>query len=310
MNTAEPFNQKKLFGINNHLLELIKLYKDNNYPNKLLLSGSKGIGKSTLAYHFINYVLSEDENYKYDIDKFEINPESPTYKTILNKSNANLIVIDINAEKKSIDISQIRDLINNLNKSSFNIKPRFVLIDNIELLNKNSINALLKVLEEPNESVHFILINSNKNILPTLLSRCINYKIKLTNKECLEIINQLFDNKLDDLINPDFVNYYSTPGNIHNLLKFADQYKYDLLDLDLKKLIIIIIKENHYKKDLFVKNMLFYLIEFYFRKLSSPFSIEINKKYSYFIQKISDTKNFNLDEESLFMEFNEDILNG
>ena len=76
MNIAEPFSQKKLFGINNHLLEFIRLYKTNNYPNKILLSGSKGIGKSTLAYHFINYVLSEDEHYKYDIDNFEINSES------------------------------------------------------------------------------------------------------------------------------------------------------------------------------------------------------------------------------------------
>ena len=310
MNIAEPFSQKKLFGINNHLLEFIRLYKTNNYPNKILLSGSKGIGKSTLAYHFINYVLSEDEHYKYDIDNFEINSESSTYKTILNKSNTNLIVIDINFEKKSIDINQIRDLITSLNKSSFNNKPRFVLIDNIELLNKNSINALLKVLEEPNQNVHFILINSNKKILPTLLSRCINYKIKLKNKECLEIINQLCGEKLDNLINKDFVNYYSTPGNIFNLLKFADEYKYDLLNLDLKKLLKIIIKENYYKKDLFVKNILFYLIEFYFRKLSSPFSIHINKRYSYFIKKISDTKNFNLDEESLFAEFNEEILNG
>ena len=310
MNIVEPFNQKKLFGINNHLLELIRLYKANIYPNKLLLSGSKGIGKSTLAYHFVNFVLSEDENFKYDIDNFEINCESPTYKTILNKSNTNLFVIDINSEKKSIDINQIRDLINSLNKSSFNNKPRFVLIDNIELLNKNSINALLKVLEEPNHNVNFILINNNKKILSTLLSRCINYRIKLTNKDFLNIIEHLFGEKLDNLINKDFVNYYSTPGNIYNLLKFANQYKFDLLDLDLKKLLSIIINENLYKKDLFVKNILFYLIEFYFRKLSSPFSIKIYKKYSYFLQKISDTKNFNLDEESLFLEFSEEILNG
>ena len=44
--------------------------------------------------------------------------------------------------KKKIDIDQIRNLINNLNKSSLNSKPRFVLIDNIEYLNLNSINAL------------------------------------------------------------------------------------------------------------------------------------------------------------------------
>ena len=54
------------------------------------------------------------------------------YKTILNKSNPNFYLLDINLEKKSIDINQIRKLISNLNKSSFNKKPRFVLIDNIE----------------------------------------------------------------------------------------------------------------------------------------------------------------------------------
>ena len=57
--------------------------------------------------------------------------------------------------KKSIDINQIRELINNLNKSSFNSKERFVLIDNIEYLNVNSINALLKLLK--NQMKIFIL---------------------------------------------------------------------------------------------------------------------------------------------------------
>ena len=60
-----------------------------------------------------------------------------------------MILIDVKDEKINIDINQIRDLISKLNKSSFNQKPRFILIDNIEFLNTNSINALLKVLEEP-----------------------------------------------------------------------------------------------------------------------------------------------------------------
>ena len=70
------------------------------------------------------------------------------------------------------------------------------------------------------------------------------------------------------------------------------------------------IKENHYKKDLFMKYMIFDLMEFYFRKLNTSFSKNINKKYSYFLKKISDTKSFNLDDESLFTEFEEEILNG
>ena len=81
------------------------------YPNKLLFSGEKGIGKSTLAYHFINYVLTKNEEYKYDIENFKINLKVRLFKTILNKSNTNFIIIDISSDKKFIDINQIRELI-------------------------------------------------------------------------------------------------------------------------------------------------------------------------------------------------------
>jgi len=216
----------------------------------------------------------------------------------------------VSPEKKTIDINQIRDLIVNLNKSSFNTKPRFVLIDNIELLNINSINALLKILEEPNDNIFFILINHNKKILPTLLSRCVNYKISLTNKECLNVANLLLDSKLENLVNKDIINYYFTPGDIYYLVKFANQNNYDLSKLLLKDLLKILIKDNHYKKDFFIKRIIYNLLEFYFRKLNKSFSKKINDKYSYFLRRISDTKTFNLDEESLFMEFDEEVLNG
>lgn len=306
----EPINQVKLFGLDNFMTDLINLHKRNKFPNKLLLSGQKGLGKSTLAYHFVNYVLSCDQEFSYDIDNFEINPNNQSYKTVLNKSNPNLIIVDINQEKKSIDINQIRQLISNLNKSSFNQKPRFVLIDNIEYLNNNSINALLKVLEEPNFNVYFLLIYNNKKILSTLLSRCINYKIFLTHKESYEVADELLNNKLNKIINKDLINYYITPGNIYKLAKFAEVNKYNLIDFDLKKLLKILIKENHYKKDDSIKYMIFDFIEFYFRKINLSFSFKMYEKYNYFIKKISDTKNFNLDDESIFMEFNEDILNG
>jgi DNA polymerase-3 subunit delta' len=94
------------------------------------------------------------------------------------------------------------------------------------------------------------------------------------------------------------------------LVKFSEQHNYDLLTLDLKSFIKIIIKENYYKKDPIMKYMVFYLIEFYFRKLNMSLSKNINVKYSYFLRRISDTKTFNLDEESLFMEFEEKVLNG
>ncbi len=145
MNVLEPAQNLQLYGLESYLLELIGFYHKGVYPNKILLSGQKGVGKSTLAYHLINYILSENEKFQYDIKNFKINPENSSFKTLQNNSNINLKIVDISFDKKLIDINQIRELIIDLNKSSFNNKPRFVLIDNIEFLNSNSINALLKI---------------------------------------------------------------------------------------------------------------------------------------------------------------------
>ena len=112
-----PNSQTNLYGLENQFNELVKLYKKNILPSKILLSGVKGIGKSTLAYHLINYILSLNEDYQYELDKLTINPENRSYKLIQNNTNPNFYLIDVNLDKKNIDINQIRTLIHNLNKS-------------------------------------------------------------------------------------------------------------------------------------------------------------------------------------------------
>ena len=310
MTNLTPINQTKLFGLGKFINELICLYENDNLPNKILLSGQKGQGKSTLAYHFVNYVLSKNEKFSYDLENFEINLENQSFKTILNKSNINFYLLDINDDKKNIDINQIRELISNLNKSSFNNKPRFVLIDNIEFLNINSLNALLKILEEPSLNVFFILINNNKKTLSTLLSRCIDFKISLSNNENSEIIDKLLVEKHKNKINDDIINYYFTPGNIYNLVKFAEENNYDLKNMSLNVFLNTLIDNNYYKKDNRINFLIYDLIEFYFTKLNTPASNDVYNKYNYFIQRIINTKKFNLDEESLFIEFKDKILNG
>ena len=309
MNEIEPFNQTKLFGLKNFLNELIQLYNTEKFPTKILFSGQKGLGKSTMAYHFINYVLSKNEDFGYDIENSCINPNNHSYKTILNKSNPNVSVIDIDLEKKNIDINQIRNLILNLNKSSFNDKLRFVLIDNIEFMNINSVNAILKILEEPSDNTYFILINNNKRILPTLLSRCVDFKIFMSNSENLSTTNKILDNKIDNMINTDLINYYSTPGKILNLIKFAKMHECDLININIKEFINFLINNNH-KTDNNIKYLIYDFIEFYFSKINLSIFPKIHDKYNYFIKRISDTKKFNLDEETLFIEFKEKILDG
>ena len=306
----EPSSQLNLFSHKEEFQKLINLYKNNNLPNKILFSGEKGIGKCTLAYHLINYILSSNEDFSYDLDSLKIIPDNKSFKLVQNKSNPNFILVDIQEEKKNIDISQIRNLILTLNKSSFNTKPRFVLIDNIELLNINAVNALLKILEEPNDNINFILINNNKRILPTLKSRCLNFKIQLTARQSIEITNKILNNNYNEFLNEDLVNDYSTPGEILNLIDFASKNDIDLIETNLKDFIKKIIMEKLYKKNNSIKNLIYSLMEFYFRKNVSVTNIKLINSYSYFLKKIENTKTFNLDEETLFMEFEDSILNG
>ena len=305
----EPSNQIELYGHEDHINSLLKLHNKNHLPNKILFSGEKGIGKSTLAYHLINYILSCDEDSAYDLKNFQINLENKSFKLIQNKSNPNFILIDVNEEKKHIDISQIRNLILTLNKSSFNTKPRFVLIDNIELLNINSVNALLKILEEPNDNINFILINNNKKVLPTLKSRCLNFKISLTYEKSINITNKILNNNLNDFLNEEFITNYSTPGQLIKMINFAKVNNIDLKNLSLKDLISKIILDKDYKKDITIKNLIYSLIELYFRNNVSIKNVELINMYNYFLKKINTTKIFNLDDESLFMEFEDKVLN-
>ena len=303
----EPKNQLKLFGLENEYNNLISIYNDHKLPNKILLSGQKGSGKCTLAYHLINYILSIDEDFSYDLKNMTINNENKSFKLTINQTNPNFYLIDVPEDKKSIDISLIRDLITKINKSSFNNKPRFVLIDNIEYLNNNSINALLKVLEEPNFNIYFILIHNNKKIYPTIKSRCLDFKISLSHKRSINIINELLNENIKDLLNKDLICHYFTPGDYYNLIKFSTEHNLDIKRSDLKMLLSLLITKGYYKKDISIKNLLYNMIEFF---LSTQISLNNCNFYNFFLKKIYNTKLFNLDEEILLTEFNYKILNG
>lgn len=302
----KSYNQTNLYGLVNYLEIFISLYKKEKLPNKILLSGLKGIGKSTLAYHLINFVLTQREEFSYDNQKYQINENNKDFKLIQNGSNTNFKLIDILPEKKNINIDQIRDLINLTNKSSFNNKPRFILIDNIEFLNTNSINALLKTLEEPNENTYFILINNQKKILPTLKSRCLEYKISLTNSESLLVLQNLLNDNPFNIINKRLMNYYFTPGNIYKLIEFSNINKINLIDISLKDLLSTFINYQYYKNEPSIKFIVYDLIEFFLKSYASSDSSYL---YSYFMNKISNMRKFNLDEESFFIEFRSLALN-
>jgi len=113
-----------------------------------------------------------------------------------------------------------------------------------------------------------------------------------------------------DLINEEMINSYSTPGSILNLLNFAHKNDLNLKQIDLKDFIKKIIVEKKYKKDQFVRDLIFSLIEIYFRNNVSVENIKLLTLQNYFLKKIKNTKIFNLDNEALLMEFEDKVLNG
>ncbi len=304
--------QTKLIGLSIYLNSLIKLYEKKKLSNKILLTGPKGIGKSTLAYHLINYIYSKDEESPYDLNSFSINPENKSYKLIRNNSHPNIFSIDLIDEKKSIEISQVREMISYANKSSFNDKPRFVLIDNVENLNKNSLNALLKIVEEPNEKLFFMLIqDSGKKILDTLKSRCIIFKLNLSFEKSIYISNEILGENVLDFLNEELLNYYITPGEIINLINFSKNNNIDLKKNSLRELLLILINENYYNKDKFIKVYIFNIIQKYFLNQLNKNKDRENTllMYQKFINMNYNCNKFNLSYENLFLEFKSKALN-
>ena len=304
-------NQKQLFNFENFFLNIINLYDKKKLPNKILFSGPKGTGKATLAYHLVNYVFSKKEEFPYDVNKFKINDLNKSYKLILNNSHPNFHLIDVLTDKKIIEISQIRQMINYANKSAFNNRERIVLIDNAENLNLNSLNALLKIVEEPNENIIFIIIfDNNKKILNTLKSRCLKFNLFLTFDQSIETVNTIIEKNVYDLISKDLINHYNTTGDFINLINFSLLSKIDLSEISLKNFLINLIDEKHYKKDVFIKNNIYKYVEFYLLNLMKfkPSRNKITSLYKNFIHKIHDLKKFNLDEESFFIEFKTKVL--
>ena len=123
------------------------------------------------------------------------------------------------------------------------------------------------------------------------------------------IINQI---NILDYINIDLVNYYNTPGDYYDLFEFANKNKINLMDFNLCQFLNYLIDNNLFKKDPIAKKIIYNYVELFFLKkyLNSNFKRFVLEFYYSFIKKVNNCNQFNLDEESLFMEFKSKILNG
>ena len=311
MNTntyTEVKNSLVLFELSDKLLFLINLFKDNRFPNILMLTGKKGIGKSTLINHFVTYMF---DSKNYDLKNNIINNKSHFYKQYSNNIFPDIIYLD-GSNYKNVKVDDIRNLKKAIFKTSLSSKFRFIILDDIELFNTSSLNALLKVIEEPPQNNYFILINNKtKPVLQTIHSRSIEISISLTNNMRENIIKTLIkNNNLQMLIDHKISDL--TPGNFLLFNDICTQNKIDI-NGDYSKIIenlLMIYKKN---KDMNIINFILFLTEFYFHKLSSSKNVNhdnIYDKKNYIINNINKFVTYNLNQNSLINAINNKLTNG
>ena len=225
-------NSLKLYNLKENFRFISKLYSNKNLPKVLMFSGNKGSGKSTLINHFL-YSIFDIENY--DKETFSIIQKSSFLKQFQNNIFSNIIYIN-GADYKSVMIEDIRNLKKQILKSTISNKDRFIILDDIELFNLNSLNALLKIIEEPSQKNYFFLVNNkSKPLIETIKSRALEIKIILKEKQRLEIIDKLVNfYKLDLILDPKTSQL--SPGNFVKFNFICKEYDISLSNDFIKNL--------------------------------------------------------------------------
>lgn len=149
----------------------------------------------------------------------------------------------IEPDGMSIKKEQIMELQKELSLKSINDNNRVYIIKEASKMNSSSANSLLKFIEEPAPNIYGILITTNrKQILPTILSRCIlislrnNSQDEINKEDINNIVNflkQIHQRKEEELpyLKTDFLNFYETRDDIIKAFNYMEVF----LDFLLKK---------------------------------------------------------------------------
>ena len=310
MNLTDFFNPKKtlkLFGLDNEFDFLKNLLLKEKLPKVLLLSGKKGSGKYTLVNHLMLFFFDKKN---YDLNSRQIIDKNFIYFQFLENTFPNFIYLN-GLDYKNAKIENIRELKNQLLKSSLSDKKRFIILDDVESFNNNSLNALLKIIEEPSEKNYFILINNNsKPILETIKSRCLEVKIILSNTDKEKIKTSLLDyfDQISILHNNSLD---ISPGNF---LKFNYIIKQQDIRLEEGYIVNLSIILNLFKKekDSHYRDLLLFLTEYYFNSIKSKKMADYHdliEKRSYIIKNINDFFLYNMNQKTLINCIESKLLN-
>lgn len=142
--------------------------RSGRFSHALLLSGQRGIGKRTLARFLAKGLLCQSEN-----EALRPCGICRSCKRYENNTHSNLLKPNLKPSDKSIGIDPIRSIVEELSRHGLETGARVILIENADKMTPQAQNCLLKTLEEASNNTHFIMTaDSERSILPTILSRC------------------------------------------------------------------------------------------------------------------------------------------
>ncbi len=176
-----PQEFKDLIGQEVMAQTITNAIKLGKTPNAYLLTGIRGVGKTTTARLIakaLNCEKNKDPKKNCSAEKF-----CTTCQEIINSNHIDILEMDA-ASKTGID--DVRELIENSKYSPTSAKFKIFIIDEVHMLSKQAFNGLLKTLEEPPPSLKFILATTEIRKIPvTILSRCQRFDLKRVSVEQL-----------------------------------------------------------------------------------------------------------------------------
>ena len=293
-----------LFGLEKEFINIVKLHELSRLPKVLMLSGDKGIGKFTLVYHFLTNHFDKNN---YDLNELKIDENSFFTKQFLNNIFPNIIYV----RGSNLKIEEIRNLKTSILKTSIVEKDRFVIFDDIELLNTSCCNALLKIIEEPSVNNYFILINNKKKkIIETIHSRSIEFKISLKSQKRVNTIKSLIKKYNLDNIIIDYKNSTISPGNFLKFNNICSKYKINL-NIDYLNNFSLLLNLYKKEKNYIIIDLILYLTEIYFYNAANEKGRldKVLEDKTFVINNLNKFLLYNINQNSLINAINSRFLN-